>query len=49
MANRPLDPAHGFTRRDPKVVRSEVEAKKARDKQEQKQAVAPVQEEKKAK
>jgi hypothetical protein len=31
-ADRPLDPSRGFKRRNPKVVKSEVEAKKARDK-----------------
>jgi hypothetical protein len=46
FANRPLDPAHGFKRRDPKLVQSEVRAKKARDKQEE---AAPAQEEKKGK
>jgi hypothetical protein len=41
MAERPLDPAHGFKRRDPKVVKSEVEARKARDKQEKANPAAP--------
>jgi hypothetical protein len=31
-SDRPLDPSRGFKRRDPKIVKSEVEAKKARDK-----------------
>jgi hypothetical protein len=48
MARRPLDPAHGFKRRDPKVAKSEVEARKARDKQEKDNPAAP-QEDKKSK